>query len=324
MQDKALHRSVETGTGPTDRQDGAGRASLVRQRQIQIGRLLLDLAMVERRLVHDAGRDAGLRDPSYMLIVPLTQPVAYGQSGRSGVIGAGEYVLLSQMEFYELDCEADAPLLMLRLPAGELRGRLASIDDHIGRRFGANAQMACLLVGLLRSVAEVFADAPPPNPEALATEIFGFIILAIGAEDRGSALDVRNARYRLRRRIFDFIDSNLGDQDLSPKKIAANIRISPSYLYSLFNDDDTTVGQFLQVKRLQRAYEMLVADPRGHVTIAEIAYQVGFKNVSHFSRSFSRHFGMPPRDAREAGRSPARAGTLPPPGTAPERRHEAG
>lgn len=323
MQDKALHRSVKTGTGPTDRQEGAGRTSLVRQRQIQIGRLLLDLAVVERRLVHDAGRDAGLRDPSYMLIVPLTQPLAYGQSGRSGVIGAGEYVLLSQMEFYELNCEVDAPLLMLRLPAGELRGRLASIDDHIGRRFGANAQMASLLVGLLRSVAEVFADAPPPNPEALATEIFGFIILAVGAEDRGSALDVRNARYRLRRRIFDFIDSNLGDQDLSPKKIAANIRISPSYLYSLFNDDDTTVGQFLQVKRLQRAYEMLVADPRGHVTIAEIAYQVGFKNVSHFSRSFSRHFGMPPRDAREPGRSPARA-AMPPLGAAPERRHEAG
>jgi len=316
-------------------QDSASQGSLVRQRQIHIGRLHLDLAVAECRLVHGAGRDASLRDQSYLLIVPLTKPVAYGQSGRSGVISAGEYVLLSQMEFYELTCEADAPLLMLRLPAGELRGRLTSIDDHIGRRFGANAQMARLLVGLLRSVADVFADCAPPNPEALATEIFGFITLAIGAEDRGSALDVRNARYRLRRRIFDFIDSNLGDQDLSPKKIAANIRISPSYLYSLFNDDDTTVGQFLQVKRLQRAYELLVADPKGHLTIAEIAYQVGFKNVSHFSRSFSRHFGMPPRNARPPVRSaagPLAAGAdemrLAFPaggrGIAPERLHDAG
>jgi AraC-like DNA-binding protein len=97
---------------------------------------------------------------------------------------------------------------------------------------------------------------------------------------------------------------NLGDQNLSPRKIAASSRISLSYLYSLFNDDDTTVGQFVQTKRLQRAYEMLVADPAGHRTVSEVAYEVGFKNVSHFSRSFSRHFQVAPRDVRQTSRLP--------------------
>jgi AraC-like DNA-binding protein len=126
------------------------------------------------------------------------------------------------------------------------------------------------------------------------------VALTIGSEDRGAATDVRNARYHLRRRIVDFIESHLGDQSLSPKKIAASSRISLSYLYSLFTDNETTVSQFVQTKRLQRAYEILVADPKGHRTVSEVAYEVGFKNVSHFSRCFSRHFKVAPRDVRQA------------------------
>lgn len=285
------------------------RTRLATQRQIHIGRLVLDVTLAETRLVCSRERVKSIGDSSYMLLIPLSEKLHYGQAGRSGTIEAGEYVLLSQMEFYEFSSEPNAPLLMLRIPAAELRGRLTSVDDHIGRRFGANEQMARLLVDLLRSVAEVFVDSPPPNPEALATEIFSFVALAIGSEDRGSTVDVRNARYHLRRRIFDFIEKNLGDQDLTPRKIAASSRISLSYLYSLFNDDDTTVSQFMQVKRLQRAYELLVADPKGHLTVSEIAYQVGFKNVSHFSRSFSRHFGMAPRDARRIAQPSAQVGS---------------
>jgi AraC-like DNA-binding protein len=174
-----------------------------------------------------------------------------------------------------------------------------SIEDHISRRFKPNEQMTRLLVGMVGSVAEMFIEMPPPNPEALATEIISFVALTIGSEDRGAATDVRNARYHLRRRIVDFIEKHLSDQTLSPKKIAASSRISLSYLYSLFNDNETTVGQFVQVKRLQRAYEILVADPKGHRTVSEVAYEVGFKNVSHFSRSFSRHFKIAPRDIRQ-------------------------
>ncbi|MDQ0391011.1 helix-turn-helix domain-containing protein [Labrys monachus] len=278
---------------------------LATHRQIHIGRLVLDVALADPLFPCGRDRVKNVGDAAYILLIPLSEKLNYAQGGRAGTIKAGEYVLLSQMEFYEFSSQPGALLLMLRIPAVELRGRLTSVDDHIGRRFGANEQMTRLLVDLLRNVAEVFAESPPPNPEALATEIFSFIALAIGSEDRGSTVDVRNARYHLRRRIFDFIEKNLGDQDLTPRRIAASSRISLSYLYSLFNDDNTTVSQFMQVKRLQRAYELLVADPKGRLTIAEIAYQVGFKNVSHFSRSFSRHFGTAPRDARRIAATPA-------------------
>jgi AraC-like DNA-binding protein len=279
------------------------RSNLTTTRQIQIGRLTIDNIAAEQPFVWSWERVEAVRDAFYILAIPVSGCVTFAQNGQIRVTGTGEYILLSQLGSYELSSTINSRLLMVHIPATELRGRLVSIEDHVGGRFGANERMTCLLVDLVRGIAELFADRAPPNPQALATEIVSFVALTIGTEDRGAAIDVRNTRYQLRRRIFDFIEKNLGDQHLSPKKIAESSRISMSYLYSLFNDDETTVGQFVQVKRLQKAYEILVADPKGHRTVAEVAYEVGFKNVSHFSRSFSRHFSIAPRDVRQLGQA---------------------
>ena len=32
--------------------------------------------------------------------------------------------------------------------------------------------------------------------------------------------------------------------------------------------------------------------------VAEVAYRVGYANPSHFSRAFSRYFGVPPKECR--------------------------
>jgi AraC-like DNA-binding protein len=267
--------------------------------QTRIGRLDLEFIRPDRPLTRNWERVSNVHDASYVLALPLAGSVAFSQDGRTGFARPGEYVLLSELAYYKLTSDKNAHLLTMRIPAVELRGRLVSIEDHVSRRFKPNEQMTRLLVGMIRSVAELFINCPPPNPQALATEIVSFVALTIGSEDRGAATDVRNARYHLRRRIVDFIDSHLSDQSLSPRKIAASSRISLSYLYSLFNDNETTVSQFVQTKRLQRAYEILVADPKGHRTVSEVAYEVGFKNVSHFSRCFSRHFNVAPRDVRQ-------------------------
>jgi AraC-like DNA-binding protein len=280
-------------------------ARLAVLRKIETGRV--KMYVVAGAITHGAPLDEGATisarvDPPYLLAVPTRGSVGYRQLGRAGRVFGGSYVLLTQKAHFELEVEPGGEALIVSMPAADLKGRIASVDDHAGRRFEPNELMSQLLANFLRGVAEVFSDGHPPNPEAFATEIVSLVALTLVAEDRGAVVDVRNGRYHLRRRICDFIEANLGDQNLSPKRIAASNRISMSYLYSLFNDDDTTVGQFVQTKRLQRAYEMLVADPAGRRTVSEVAYEVGFKNVSHFSRSFSRHFHIPPRDARQASR----------------------
>ena len=250
-------------------------------RQIEIGRVTI--YVVTGSVTHGVSTNwpappqNQCPEPAYLLALPVQTRLRYSQHGRTERVATGEYVLLSQKAYFDLEAEGGDEALIVSIPAADLKGRVASVEEHTGRRFEPNERMSRLLVDLLRGIAEVFIDGRPPNPQALATEIVSFVALTIGAENRGSVIDVRNGRYHLRRRIFEFIESSLGDQDLSPKKIAASSRISLSYLYSLFSDDGTTVGQFLQTKRLQRAYEILVADPGGRRTVSEIAYEVGFQ-----------------------------------------------
>ena len=63
--------------------------------------------------------------------------------------------------------------------------------------------------------------------------------------------------------------------------------------YSLFED---TPANYIKTKRLERAKELLQVST---LSISEIAFQTGFKDVPHFSRSFKQQFGTTPASSRQ-------------------------
>jgi len=188
-------------------------------------------------------------------------------------------------------------------PRTELRGRLVSIEDHVGGRFGANERMTCLLVDLVKGIAELFADRAPPNPQALATEIVSFVALTIGTEDRGAATDVRKhplpaAPPDLRfHRKASRRSEPLAEEDCRKQPYLDELSLQP--VQRRRNHRRTVRAGQAAAKGLRDS----CGDPKGHRTVAEVAYEVGFKNVSHFSRSFSRHFSVAPRDVRQLGQA---------------------
>ncbi len=58
----------------------------------------------------------------------------------------------------------------------------------------------------------------------------------------------------------------------------------------------TTPGRWLLEKRLQQALFLL---QHNNKTVSEAAFESGFENLSHFSRSFKERFGMSPAAARQ-------------------------
>jgi len=263
-----------------------------------IGRLRIERLRAGReRISVRAAPDA--LSPGYDLVFPCGGPIHFRQGDRDGTARPGEYVLFECRRLYEIQPQGADGLLRLSLPGADLESRYPSLEECLTHRFDQNTQMAGLLYGVLEMLTATFADAPPPNPEALATEIASLVVLVLGSEERGDMAAGRSSRYRLKSRIIEFIDSNLDDIDLSPRKIASANRISLSYLYNLFCDNDMTVSRLIQARRLQKAYEILLSDTRGAMLVSEVAYQVGFKNPSHFSRIFSQRYQVAPRYVRE-------------------------
>jgi AraC family transcriptional regulator, positive regulator of tynA and feaB len=98
--------------------------------------------------------------------------------------------------------------------------------------------------------------------------------------------------------IDSYIHSHLEDEDMSPKEIAAAHGISERYLHKLFEAQETTVSKWIWEQRLQAARRALSLAEFSSRKINEVAYAVGFSNLSHFSFSFKKRFGCTPREYR--------------------------
>lgn len=82
----------------------------------------------------------------------------------------------------------------------------------------------------------------------------------------------------------------------SVEVLAANIGLSTSRLAHLFRDNaGMSIQSYIVEQRLQAAAKLIVqSDER----ISQIAYRVGFNDVSNFNHAFKRRFGMSPRQYR--------------------------
>jgi AraC-like DNA-binding protein len=63
--------------------------------------------------------------------------------------------------------------------------------------------------------------------------------------------------------------------------------------------DGASFSAFVLAKRLAKAERMLADRRYAHLSIAQIAHESGFGDVSHFNRMFRRHYGVTPSDVRE-------------------------
>jgi len=110
------------------------------------------------------------------------------------------------------------------------------------------------------------------------------------------------ARARDRRRAVEtalWIDAN-SHQEIDLERAAAEAGISPFHFLRLFaNVLGVTPHQYLVRSRLRHAARLLADD---ELPITEIAYEVGFGDLSNFVRTFHRAAGASPRRFREASR----------------------
>jgi AraC-like DNA-binding protein len=94
------------------------------------------------------------------------------------------------------------------------------------------------------------------------------------------------------------VAAHLGRGDLSVEVIAARQHVTPRYVQMLFEETGTTFTQFVLGQRLARAERML-SDPRlAARSIAAIAVEAGFRDMSYFNRTFRRHYGDTPSAVR--------------------------
>jgi AraC-like DNA-binding protein len=101
------------------------------------------------------------------------------------------------------------------------------------------------------------------------------------------------------RRVREYIDAHLVE-NIRLQALAEVADLSRCHFARAFKESvGTSPHAYLMQQRLERA-ERLLAET--DVSVCQVALDSGFRDQSHFSSSFRRHFGMSPRSFRRSRR----------------------
>jgi len=166
----------------------------------------------------------------------------------------------------------------------------------------AKADVASRVEGLARGADAYIAK--PFNREELRAELKMLIRQRKLLHSRYSSAGLMpaddNSKFRMEdgfiMKIKDVMNGHLGDDDFDISTLCEQVHMSRTQLYRKFRSltSHSPHDYFLKMKLQKAKYLLTVSD----LTVAEAAYRAGFKNVSHFSKAFTREFGINPSDIR--------------------------
>lgn len=94
--------------------------------------------------------------------------------------------------------------------------------------------------------------------------------------------------------LNEIIQGNLGDEFFTIRELCREMAMSKSQLYLKFKAlTNLSVAKYIRTLRLRKARELLQTTT---LNVTEIAYEVGMKSLSAFSKSFKEEFGCNPSE----------------------------
>ncbi len=102
--------------------------------------------------------------------------------------------------------------------------------------------------------------------------------------------------------LVEFLDENYMDP-YDRRELARKFEFNEDYMLQLFKKHTgMTISQYINARRVEAA-KQLISETDG--TIIDIAYRVGFDNITYFHRIFKNMTGTTPREFRRGGNAPA-------------------
>jgi len=105
-----------------------------------------------------------------------------------------------------------------------------------------------------------------------------------------SEIIVKSPDDRFLVKAMEVVERNIANPDFGIESFSAEVGVSRMQLYRKLSAlTNMTVKEFVRSIRLKRATQLLIEKK---MTITEIAFAIGFKDLSHFRKSFHREYGM--------------------------------
>lgn len=195
---------------------------------------------------------------------------------------------------------ADQPsrILSIMIPNERILHRL-SVNGDLAAHRSVHMPAAQLLGAYATLMLQEEGSLSAPEQETFSCHIVDLAVLVLGGGRDATVHARRNgARAARKLAIKADIKDHLDNPDLSLEWLARRNRLSASYIRSLFYDEGESFTDFVAGARLDLVAGTLRDPVHSRQTIASVAFQVGFNDISWFNKLFRRRFGKTPSEWR--------------------------
>ncbi|HNP56595.1 MAG TPA: AraC family transcriptional regulator [Gordonia sp. (in: high G+C Gram-positive bacteria)] len=230
-----------------------------------------------------------------LLLCLITEGTAtISQSGRSDCLDEGAFGFVDASMPFVVRGETEFAQIVLRIPGGKLRDRVTTpvLDEILGRRISAQSGVGRLasrmLVDIVADVDELGDDECEHIAPAIAEMVAAAVAQcaptpSLSQTDRIHARDLWMVQQALL--------AGIGDPERTVAQVGVELGMSVRYIHNLFTIVGTTPRKWLYDRRIDRACVLLRTT---EYSCAEVCDELGFSDVSHFSRVFRRVTGTSP------------------------------
>jgi signal transduction histidine kinase/ligand-binding sensor domain-containing protein/DNA-binding response OmpR family regulator len=197
-------------------------------------------------------------------------------------------VMMPEMDGFTLCRKLKQNTEVNHVPVVLLTAKTREEDTREGMDLGADAYMTKpFSIGLLRATISNLLN----NRHLLRTKFSG----AQQQQDKVERLEMKSADEELMERIMKVINRHMDDPDLSVEMLSQEVGISRVHIHRKMKElTHQTTRDFIKNIRLQQAATLMTENAA--LTVSEVAYKVGFSNLSHFSTSFKEKYGVSPKE----------------------------
>lgn len=221
------------------------------------------------------------------------------QGGRTAHVRPREMVLYDSQQPYRMTFAGPYRQIALKLPRCLLQDRVPCLETLIVRPISGQSLPGRFLFDFIITMCDVKRESAR---ETLISRLESHVIelLATALSEIASEQPLSASRQAQLARVKAYILEHLDEPSLCPSEISRAQSISIRSLYELFESEDLQVSKWIKAQRLERirrdlSDNMLMAWP-----ITTIALRRGFKDFSHFSRTFRAQYGISPRAYRQS------------------------
>jgi AraC-like DNA-binding protein len=235
------------------------------------------------------------------LVVVLDGTAVVSQLGREVTLGGGDAVLISGDDTGVLLQPRPWRRLGFAVPHAVLKALVPNVGDAMMRPIPRHSEALCLLKNYVAVLEESHQELARPAHRPSLVSHFHDLIARVMGDVLGDDAAVETGGVQAARLygIKEDIAENVAQRDLTLNAVAARHNVSPRYVRKLLEAEGTTFTELVLRQRLLHGYRLL-SDPRNAGrSVSDIAFAVGFGDLSYFNRSFRRYFGCMPSEARD-------------------------